>query len=118
MAKTIQIEYTNPVTGAQVTKQVSIDVERYRRDTEEGAVENFFLKATASGSSAILENIDDLIADLLDGRPSHKRYGIVQSLVDTQHSRRTESLFLSRPPPMRQDSWRMFHVWCKTNMGM
>ncbi len=84
MAKTIQIEYTNPVTGVQSTKQVSIEVERYRKDTEEGATENFFLKATASGSVAICRNIDDLVADLLDGRPSLQRNGVVQSLIDTQ----------------------------------
>jgi len=83
MAKTITIEYTNPVTGAQATKQVSVDIERYRRDTEEGAVESFFLKATASGCDAILENIDDLIVDLLDGKPSKNRYGVVQSYIDT-----------------------------------
>lgn len=83
MAKNISVEYTNPVTGAQATIQVTVDIERYRVDTEEGATENFFLKATASGASPIMENVDDLISDLLDGRPSGIRRNIVQSLVDT-----------------------------------
>ena len=83
MSKNISVEYTNPVTGAQVTTQVAVDIERYRVDTEEGATENFFLKATASGAQSIMENIDDLIADLLDGRPSGIRRNIVQSLIDT-----------------------------------
>jgi hypothetical protein len=83
MAKNISVEYTNPVTGAQTTIQVAVDIERYRVDTEEGATENFFLKATASGAQPIMENVDDLIADLLDGRPSGIRRNVVQSLIDT-----------------------------------
>ena len=82
MAKNISVEYTNPVTGAQQTIQVTVDIERYRVDTEEGATENFFLKATASGAQPIMENVDDLIADLLDARPSGIRRNIVQSLID------------------------------------
>ena len=81
MSKNISIEYTNPVTRAQTTIQVTVDVERYRKDTELGAVENFFLKATASGASPDLINIDALIADILDGRPSHAKKNVVQSLV-------------------------------------
>jgi hypothetical protein len=83
MGKNISVEYTDPITGAQKTTQVTVDIERYRVDGEEGATENFFLKATASGAQAIMENIDDLIADLLDGRPSGIRRNIVQSLIDT-----------------------------------
>jgi hypothetical protein len=83
MAKNISVEYTNPVTGAQATIQVTVDIERYRLDAEEGATENFFLKATASGAQPIMENVDDLIADLLDGRPSGIRRNIIQSLIDT-----------------------------------
>ncbi len=83
MGKNISVEYTNPVTGAQSVAQVTVDVERYRVDTEQGALENFFLKVTASGAQACLKNIDDLIADLLDGRPSGHRYGVAQSLIDT-----------------------------------
>ena len=83
MSKTINVEYTNPITGAESTIQVTIDIDRYRRDTEEGATENFFLKATASGAVAIMENIDDLISDLLDGKPSHPKKGVVQALIDT-----------------------------------
>jgi hypothetical protein len=82
MGKNISVEYTNPVTGAQQTIQVTVDIERYRVDTEEGATENFFLKATASGAQPIMENVDDLIADLLDGRPSGIRRNVVQSLID------------------------------------
>lgn len=82
MGKNISVEYTNPVTGAQQTIQVTVDIERYRVDTEEGATENFFLKATASGAQPITENVDDLIADLLDGRPSGIRRNVVQSMID------------------------------------
>ncbi len=82
MGKTITVEYTNPVTGAQQTAQVTVEIERYRKDTEQGAVENFFLKATASGAQPMLENIDDLISDILDGRPSSHRYGVVQTLIE------------------------------------
>lgn len=92
MPKTITIEYTNPVTGAQATRQVSVDIERYRRDTEEGAVESFFLKATASGCDPILENIDDLIVDLLDGKPSKNRYGVVQTYIDTDFTANGDTL--------------------------
>jgi len=83
MGKNIAVEFTNPVTGVQTLTQVTVDIERYRVDTELGATENFFLKATASGASPIMENVDDLIADLLDGRPSGIRRNVVQSLVDT-----------------------------------
>ncbi len=98
MAKTINIEYTNPVTGAQATIQVTIDIDRYRVDTEEGATENFFLKGTASGASAVLENVDDLVSDLLDGRPSGARRGIVQSLVDIAFTAAGATLFLDGNP--------------------
>jgi len=83
MAKNIYIEYTNPVTGVQSLAQATFDIERYRVDTEQGAIENFFLKASASGVQVVMENIDDLISDLLDGKPSSHRYGVVQSLIDT-----------------------------------
>lgn len=83
MAKTIYIQYTNPTTGAMATKAVSVDMDRFRQDTEHGTTENFFLKATASGLSDMVINIDDLIVNLLDGKPSHPKYGVVQSLVDT-----------------------------------
>ena len=83
MSKTIQMQYTNPVTGAETTKQVTIDVDRYRIQTDEGDMENFFIKASGAGADDMFINIDDLVADLLDGRPSHAKHGIVQSLVDT-----------------------------------
>jgi len=83
MGKNISVEYTNPITGVQTLTQVTVDIERYRVDTELGATENFFLKATASGASPIMENVDDLIADLLDGRPSGIRRNVSQSLIDT-----------------------------------
>lgn len=82
MGKNISVEYTNPITGVQTLTQVTVDIERYRVDTELGATENFFLKATASGASPIMENVDDLIADLLDGRPSGIRRNVSQSLID------------------------------------
>jgi hypothetical protein len=84
MSKTINVEYTNPTTGVQSTIQVTVDIEKYRKDTEEGAVESFFLKATATGASAIYESIDDLISDLLDGKPSKPKKGVVQALIDTK----------------------------------
>ena len=83
MSKTINIEYTDPVTGAEKTAQVTIDVDRYRKDTELGAVENFFVKAAGSGASPMLINVDDLIADILDARPSRPKKGVVQALIDT-----------------------------------
>lgn len=83
MGKNISVEYTNPITGVQTLTQVTVDIERYRVDTELGATENFFLKATASGASPIMENVDDLIADLLDGRPSGIRRNVSQGLIDT-----------------------------------
>ena len=83
MAKTINIEYTDPITGAEKTVQVTIDVDRYRKDSEEGPTENFFLKASATGASVINEEIDDLISDILDGKPSGHRSEVIQSLVDT-----------------------------------
>ena len=82
MGKNINVEYTKPVTGAQATVQATVEIERYRRDTEEGAVENFFLKVTASGAQLITENVDDLVVDLLDGRPSGVKKGVVQAMVD------------------------------------
>lgn len=86
MSKTINIEYTDPVTGAEKTTQITIDVDRYRKDTELGDVENFFVKATGSGASPMLINVDDLIADILDARPSRPKKGVVQALIDTQFS--------------------------------
>jgi hypothetical protein len=83
MGKNINVEYTKPVTGVQATVQATVEVERYRRDTEEGAIENFFLKVTASGASMMLENVDDLIADLLDGRPSGVKKGVIQTMIQT-----------------------------------
>jgi hypothetical protein len=70
------------VTGVQATVQATVEVERYRRDTEEGAIENFFLKVSAAGATLITENVDDLVADLLDGRPSGVKKGVIQSMVD------------------------------------
>lgn len=98
MSKQITVEYTNPVTGAQATKQVTIDVERYRRDTELGSVENFFLKGYASGNSDILEALDDLVSDLLDARPSSARYGVIQSLVDAAFTALADTLYLKGNP--------------------
>lgn len=109
MPKTINIEYTNPATGAQATKQVSIDIERYRKDTEQGAVESFFLKATASGCRPILESIDDLIADLLDGRPSGRRYGVVQAYIDTAFTANGDTLSVT---PNADDAGFVAEVPC------
>jgi hypothetical protein len=82
MGKNINVEYTKPVTGLQATVQATVEIERYRRDTEEGAMENFFLKVTASGATLITEDVDDLVADLLDGKPSGVKKGVVQAMVD------------------------------------
>lgn len=83
MPKSITVEYTNPATGAQAVATVTIDIEKYRKDTETGAAENFFLKAAAAGVSDVAEGIDDLVADILDGRPSSACRGAVQAYVDT-----------------------------------
>lgn len=82
MPKSITVEYTNPATGAQAVATVTIDIEKYRRDTETGAAENFFLKATAAGASDVVEGIDNLVADILDGRPSTSCRGVIQAYVD------------------------------------
>lgn len=82
MSKTIVIEYTDPVTGSQKTKQVTVDIERYRKDTELGPVEDFFLKGSATGAGDVLESLNELVADILDGKPSSARYQIIQSLID------------------------------------
>ena len=83
MSKSITVEYTKPGDGSEATKVVTIDIERYRVDSELGATENFFLKANGSGVSDTYECIDDLVADLLDGRPSKGKKNVVQALIDT-----------------------------------
>jgi len=92
MSKSMTIEYTNPVTGAQATKVVTVDIERYRVDSELGATENFFLKASAGGVSEVYECVDDLVSDLLDGRPSKAKKNIVQSLIDTNFTANSAAL--------------------------
>lgn len=85
MSKSITVEYTRPSDGAQMTKQVTIDIEKYRVDTEEGSKEKFFLKGSASGASDDYIDIEDILANLLDGRPSGEQYAIekLQTYVDT-----------------------------------
>jgi hypothetical protein len=84
MPKTVTVEYTNPATGAQSVATVTVDIEKYRKDTESGAAENFFLKASASGVTDVVEDVDALIADLLDGKPSSAGHGVVQAYVDAE----------------------------------
>lgn len=82
MPKTINLEYTKPTTGEQAAARVTIDVDTYRPDGVEPAVESYFLKGSAAGASVIYELADDLVADLLDGKPSGVKAGVVQSYID------------------------------------
>jgi len=85
MSKTITVEYTNPSDGSQLTKQVTVDIEKYRVDTEEGSKEKFFLKGSASGATDMYIDVEKVVANLLDGRPSGEDYAIekLQTYVDT-----------------------------------
>jgi len=109
MGKNINVEYTKPVTGIQATVQATVEIERYRRDTEEGAMENFFLKVTTSGASLVTENVDDLVSDLLDGRPSGVKKGVFQSMVDTVFTASGDTLSVT---PAADTAGFVAHVPC------
>ena len=96
MSKTITVEYTNPIDGSQLTKQVTVDIEKYRVDTEEGSKEKFFLKGSASGAIDMYIDVEKVVANLLDGRPSGncRRMWILRSLPVA----RTSNVLLIRMP--------------------
>jgi hypothetical protein len=86
MAIVMTVEYKDPADSAIKTKSVTMDIARFRPDSEPSVIEKVFLKASASGYSDVYEDIDRLSSDILDGKPSSARFGITQSYIDTAFS--------------------------------
>jgi predicted RNase H-like HicB family nuclease len=87
----LQLLYTDPADGDPATAQANVSLQQLNDpDAGIGGQESAFLSATTAGSDAdgntfeaVRENIDELIADLIEGKPStySDRQDIVQAMI-------------------------------------
>jgi len=91
MARTVKLQYRKPSDGALDVANVTVDLDFVKRFSDADANETFVTKASYSGVE-VWEAVDEVIADLFEGRPSSAKSGVVQTYVDSHISSGTTSI--------------------------
>ena len=76
MGLSVVQRYTNPTTGIESQVTVSFTVEEVRLDDAVGSAKTPVLKATAAGTQTAMESVEDIVTNLLDGKPSSPSSGV------------------------------------------
>lgn len=78
---TINQEYVSPSTGENARTNVTIDIKRMRVGTDSTAPESFVLSATRAGGTEYIVDVDKIVQDALDGKPSSAQDSRVETLL-------------------------------------
>jgi hypothetical protein len=70
MAVSITQRYTDPTTGLEKTKTVTVDIRRSRLDSTVSDAETFVLRGSSSGNDDVDIDVSSIVQDILDGKPS------------------------------------------------
>jgi len=70
MSVSVVQRYTDPATGTETTRTVTVDIKRARLDATTSDSDTFVLESTGSGVTACQVDISKIVQDLLDGKPS------------------------------------------------